>query len=120
EPNAFFGNGSYGASQKVDMLNVDKNDQAVVFLPSLADLGFEPSNAGIDRFVSALTGAVARRIGELVGLRLETAVGFAASPVPVMASDSVAQTPNPPGVFGFNDEVRNLAGLSDFAANTVF
>ncbi|HVU64146.1 MAG TPA: hypothetical protein VHC70_09225, partial [Phycisphaerales bacterium] len=120
EPNAFFGNGSYGASQKVDFMNVDKNDQAVVFLPSLADLGFEPTNAGIDRFVSALTGAVARRVGELVGLRLETAVGATASPVPVMASDSVAQTPASPGVFGFNDQVRNLAGLNDNAANTVF
>ncbi len=118
EPNAFFGNGSYGASQKVDFFNVDKNDQAVVFIPALADIGFEPTNAGVDRFVSALTGAVARRIGELVGLRLETAVGGAASPVPVMASDSVAQAANSP--VGFNDVTRNLAGLADNAADTVF
>lgn len=118
EPNAFFGNGSFGASQKVDFFNVDKNDQAVVFIPSLADIGFEPTTAGADRFVSALTGAVARRIGELVGLRLETAVAGAASPVPVMASDSVAQAANSP--VGFNNVVRNLAGLADNAADTVF
>src|SRR5439155_13051729 len=62
---------SYGASQKVDFFNVDRNDQAVVFISSLAELGFEPSNAGVDRFVSALTGAVARRIGELLGIRFE-------------------------------------------------
>jgi hypothetical protein len=120
EPNAFFGNQTYGASQHVDLLNADKNDQAVVFIPALADLGFEPDNAGVDQFVSSLTGAVARRIGELVGLRFETDVGSTASPVPVMAADSVTQTPSTPGVFGFNDQVRNLAGLTDNATNTVF
>ncbi len=117
EPNAFFGNASYGASQKADFFNVDKNDQAVVFVSSLADLGFEPSDAGVDRFVSALTGAVARRVGELVGVRLETAVNSAGVPVPVMASDSVAQVASS---YGFTNATRSLAGLSDNAANTVF
>ena len=118
EPNAFFGNRSFGASQKADFFNVDKNDQAVVFVSSLADLGFEPSNTGVDRFVTALTGAVARRIGELVGVRLETAVSSGAVPVPVMASDSVAQATS--GGYAFTAAPRNLAGLSDNAANTVF
>ncbi len=118
EPNAFFGNRSFGASQKADFFNVDKNDQAVVFVSSLADLGFEPSNTGVDRFVTALTGAVARRIGELVGVRLETAVSSGAVPVPVMASDSVAQATT--GGYAFTAAPRNLAGLSDNAANTVF
>jgi hypothetical protein len=118
EPNAFLGDGSFGASQKSDAFNVDKNDQAVVFIPALADIGFEPTNAGLDRFVSALTGAVARRIGELVGLRLETAVGAATTPIPVMASDSVAQAAD--GTVGFSDATRNLAGLADSATDTVF
>ncbi len=118
EPNAFFGNASFGASQKADFFNVDKNDQAVVFVSSLADLGFEPSDAGVDRFVNALTGAVARRIGELVGVRLETAVSSGAVPVPVMASDSVAQATT--GGYAFTTAPRTLAGLSDNAANTVF
>ena len=117
EPNAFFGNRSFGASQKADFFNVDKNDQAVVFVSSLADLGFEPSNTGVDRFVSALTAAVARRVGELVGVRLETATSSASLPVPVMASDSVAQVA---ASYGFTNTTRSLAGLTDNAANTVF
>jgi hypothetical protein len=118
EPNAFFGNGSYGASQNVDFFNVNKNDQAVVFVSSLADLGFEPSSTGIDRFVTALTGAVARRIGELVGVRMETALNTGASPIPVMASDSVTQGTS--GGYAFADTVRNLAGLTDNATDTIF
>lgn len=118
EPSAFFGNATFGASQKVDFFNVDKNDQAVVFASSLADLGFEPSVAGIDRFVTALTGAVARRVGELVGVRFETSVTSGAVPVPVMASDSVAQATT--GGYAFTTAPRTLAGLSDNAARTVF
>ena len=119
EPNAFFGNQQYGASQNVDMLNVNKNDQAVVFLSSLADLGFDPSQQGVDAFTQALTAAVARRIGELVGIRFETNETPSSSSIPVMAANSPTLTSaNLP--FRFTDSNRFLAGINDGVTGTTF
>lgn len=119
EPTAFFGDGVYGASQKVDLFNADKNDQAVVFISSLSELGFDPSLNGVNGFIGSLTAAVGRRIGELLGVHLETNVSSATLPVPITADNS-------PTVFAtnanyrFNDQLRPLAGLSDPAAIDVF
>lgn len=119
EPNAFFGNQQYGASQNVDMLNVNKNDQAVVFLSSLADLGFDPSQQGVDAFTQALTAAVARRIGELVGIRFETSETPSSGSIPVMAANSPTLTSaNLP--FRFTDSNRFLAGINDGVTGTTF
>jgi hypothetical protein len=113
EPSAFFNNGTYGASQRVDAFNASKTDQAVVFMPALAQIGFEPTQAGVDQFVQALSAAVARRIGEIVGLRLETSVNSASTPIPVMASNSVALAGTS---YGFVNQDRPLITLTDAGA----
>lgn len=117
EPNAFFGNGQYGASQHVDGLNANRNDQAVVFLSSLAELGFDASRQGVDLYVQALTAAVGRRIGELLGVRLETSATGGAT-IPIMAANSPTLAGQ--GTYAFANTTRNLAGTGDNADNTAF
>ncbi len=73
EPTFLFANETFGVSEHADAFNLDQNDEAIVFLPSLGLLGLTPARTDVDRFVTSLTGATARRIGELVGLR--TAIG---------------------------------------------
>lgn len=119
EPSSFFGNQQFGASEAVDMLNVNKNDQAVVFASSLAELGFDPSQQGVDAFVQALSAAMARRIGELVGVRFETSETPSSGSISVMAANS----PNLTGAnlpFRFTDSNRFLAGLNDGVTDTIF
>jgi len=89
EPSQFFNDGTFGASERVDAFNVNLQDQSVVFLSSFGVLGNDPSQLGVDNFVAQLTGAVARRIGEMIGLRVEANVGGAAVPTPAMAANSV-------------------------------
>lgn len=120
EPNAFFNNGEFGASEHVDVLNIDKNDEAVVFLSSLAVLGNDPSQAGVDNLVRGLTAAVGRRVGELIGLTITNPVASNASPVPIMASNSVIANPGPGGVYGFTNVNSTLSGLFDNAERTNF
>ncbi|MDX2132321.1 MAG: hypothetical protein SFY69_09740 [Planctomycetota bacterium] len=66
----FFNTQPYGFSEHSDPFNADVEDEGVVFVPSFALLGFTPGQVDMDRFVQSLTGAVARRVGELVGLRI--------------------------------------------------
>jgi hypothetical protein len=120
EPNAFFNNNTFGASQHIDAFNADATDQGVVYVTSLTTLGNDPSQAGVDRFITQFAGAVARRIGELVGLSFETDNASAVSPVPVIASNSIFTPPAGAGVYGFNSTVRNLAGRTDTANTQVF
>ncbi len=86
-PAAFFNNGEFGVSQKVDIFNTDRNDQAVVFLPDLNTLGFNPDNAGASAYLNSLTAAVTRRVGELVGLRTSASTG---NPAPGANADPMA------------------------------
>lgn len=83
-----FSNQPYGHSQHSDMLNTDLNDEAVVFLPSFATLGFTPSQADADLLVDSLTGAIGRRVGELLGLRV-TADDQISTTYDTMAANSV-------------------------------
>ena len=117
EPNAFFGNGQFGASQHVDGLNANRNDQAVVFLSSLAELGFDASRQGVDLYVQSLTAAVGRRIGELLGMRLETSAAGGGT-LPIMAANSPTLAGQ--GTYAFANTTRNLAGTGDGAENTAF
>ena len=120
EPNAFFNNGTFGVSQHRDFFNADKNDQAVVFMPSLGALGITATRAGTDTLVQALTASVARRIGELVGLSLETSAGASLTSFPVMAFDSPSRTPGSGGSYVFNSSDRALARAGDATTTTVW
>jgi hypothetical protein len=118
EPNAFFNNGQFGQSQHVDMLNVDRNDQAVVFLSSLSELGFDPSRSGIDAYVESLTAAVGRRIGELLGARIETSVTPASPSIPIMGANSPQLVTGLP--YRFTNALRPLARDTDNINDTKF
>jgi len=115
EPSQFFNNGTFGASERSDAFNVNLEDQAVVFLASFGVLGNDPSQLGVDTLVSQLTAAVGRRIGEMVGLRIETGAGFAV-PTPVMASDSVTGATT----VRFVNALRPLSGNADIITDTNF
>lgn len=120
DPLTFFNEFSFGFSQHVDALNADRNDEAVVFLPSLALLGYSPSDADIASFTQSLTAAVGRRIGELLGLRLEAPLVGASSPFSIMATDSVQDTPGSGGVYNFSTTSRLLSTTTDIIADTDF
>lgn len=116
EPSQFFNDGTFGASERVDSFNVNPEDQAVVFLSSFGVLGNDPSQFGVDALVSQLTAAVGRRIGELVGLRLESPIGTPTVPTPVMAADSVTNATT----VRFVNALRPLSGGSDVITDTNF
>ncbi len=116
EPSQFFNDGTFGASQRSDAFNVNLEDQAVVFLSSFGVLGNDPSQLGVDNFVSQLTDAVARRIGELIGLRMETTVTGAVVPTPLMAANSVENATT----VRFVNALRSLSGGSDVITDTNF
>lgn len=116
EPSQFFNNDTFGAAQRSDSFNINKTDEAVVFLSSLGVLGIEPSQAGVDNLITQLTAAVARRIGEMAGLRMEGNIAVPVAPTPVMASNSV----NFPSVFRFVDALRPLSGQFDSTYDTKF
>ncbi|MBL8764678.1 MAG: hypothetical protein JNM07_10460 [Phycisphaerae bacterium] len=124
EPPAFFDNQTFGASQRADAFNADRNDQAVVFIPALSVLQYNPGKVGIDQFVQSLTAASARRIGELLGLRLQevfvSPAGTTAPPVDVMASDSVPNIPTAGAVYRFSTTAREISSNTDLLGSTNF
>lgn len=120
EPNAFFNNSTFGASEHIDAFNADSQDEGVVFVTSLTTLGNDPSQAGVDRFVDQFAAAVSRRVGELMGLSFETSNASAVSPVPILASNSVNTPPAGGGVYAFSNTTRNLAGRTDVANSQIF
>jgi hypothetical protein len=120
EPNAFFNNGTFGAVEHVDAFNADKTDQGIVYVTSLTTQGNDPSTAGVDRFLDQLTAAVARRVGELVGLSFETSNASAASPVPILGTNSIDTPPAGAGVYAFTNTNRNLGGRTDGTNTQVF
>jgi hypothetical protein len=89
DPINFFTAQLYGASEHSDVLNADHNDEAVVFVPTLATLGLTPGEPGVEQFADSLTAAVGRRIGELLGLRMEAPIQVPGAVVQMQASNSV-------------------------------
>lgn len=98
EPPAFYNNGRFGEAQLVDPFNSNTRDQAVVFTPALNLQGFPPTQTGVDQFIGALTAASARRLGELLGVRMTTTMAIA----PPAVRDTMATD-----VIGFNDTTGN-------------
>lgn len=85
---------AFGNSAGVDIFNANATDQAVVFLKSLNQLGNEPTVAGIDNFTAQLAAAVARRAGELMGVRLTVQNSpLAGTVIDVLGNDSVLFIP---------------------------
>lgn len=78
--------GFFGVSQRRDILNADRNDQAVVFAPAITALGNTVDLPGIDSYIRSLTASVAQRMGELLGLTLANG-GSMANGIPAAAGD---------------------------------
>jgi hypothetical protein len=117
DPIAVFTQQNFGYTEHSDPYNSDRNDEGVVFLPSLGQLGFSSGQADIDDFVLSLTSAVGRRAGELMGLRIEANQSAAANPNSIMRANSVLA---PSVNAGFLNELRPLSGLGDSVINTNF
>lgn len=116
--NTFFSTQPFGASEHSDPLNADLQDEAVVFTPSFGLLGFNPSRADVDRFVQSLTGAVGRRAGELLGLRISA--NNTGTTFDFQASNSVIGQPGPGRSYAFPTGARDLSAPGDNTDDTDF
>jgi hypothetical protein len=123
-------NGRFGESQLIDPFNANTRDEAIIFANEFNALGSQPTRAGVDQFTLALSGAVGRRVGELLGLRLTSEGIPSAIKLPptgqivtsgdVMSTSSVLSAPvfnALGGVFDFFGGIApnlvNQAGLGD-------
>jgi hypothetical protein len=102
----------FGASQRSDPLNARLEDEAVVFVPSFTLLGYVPSAADVDNLVQSLTSSIARRSGEIMGLRIAdtNTQGTALDP---MGSDSVFVTPEQGQTYVLTNTLRDLSSSFD-------
>ncbi len=121
DPTTIISSGTFGYSQHSDPLNMDKNDEGVIFLPSFASLGYTPSQADVDAFVLSLTAAVGRRAGEAMGLRITDVAGPGDNPMDIMAGDSVENIPGAGNSFRFINGSRALSNRwNDAVVDTDF
>ncbi|MCC6677807.1 MAG: hypothetical protein IT436_11730 [Phycisphaerales bacterium] len=79
----------FGFAEHSDALNADVRDEAVVFIPSMALLGYTPAQSDIDLLASSTTAAIARRVGELMGARITSNNSPTSSIRDPLAADSV-------------------------------
>lgn len=114
----FFNTQPYGFSQRSDPFNTVPDDDAVVFLPSLAVKGIAPDVAGADAITTALVGSVARRVGELVGVR--TTADNAGNVFDPFAANSVNNQPGPGLSYSLLNTGRNLSDSFDSITRTNF
>jgi hypothetical protein len=124
-PTTFRSTQPYGFSQHADVFNADLNDDAVVFVPSFTAQGLVPSLAGLDQLTQALTGAVSRRVGELVGLRMTVDNTTPATTTTVtsydpMAANSPSLLPGTGQAYSLSNQRRRLSTDLDSIANTNF
>jgi hypothetical protein len=101
----------FGSSQRSDPLNARLEDEAVVFVPSFTLLGYVPSAADVENLVQSMTASIARRSGELMGLRLgDNNQGAAFDP---MASNSVLTTPETGQTYVLTNTLADLSSPFD-------
>jgi hypothetical protein len=110
----------YGYSQHSDALNADLEDEAVVFVPSFSLQGLSPSRADVDQFVQATTAAIARRAGELMGLRIAEAYEPTTTTFDPMAANSVDNRPGAGRAYTLPGFDRNLSNPFDSVNRTDF
>ncbi|MEX2219546.1 MAG: hypothetical protein WD749_12405 [Phycisphaerales bacterium] len=120
DPRTVLGTLNFGYSEHSDPYNADPNDEAVVFLPSMAILGYTPSQADVDTFIQSLTAAVGRRVGELTGLRITANSSPFDDPIDIMSANSVFNPPTAPAAYAWVDQARPLSNQFDTVVNTNF
>lgn len=120
DPLNFFNDFIFGYSQGSDPFNANRNDEAVVFVPTFATLGYTPSNNDAVNLATSITAAMARRIGELVGLRISSNAGPGGTIDP-MAANSVFNLPlGQTGAYRFSGTARALSTTVDTLFDTDF
>jgi hypothetical protein len=124
-PTTFRSTQPYGFSQHSDVFNANLSDDAVVFVPSFAAQGLVPSLAGLDQLTQSLTGAVSRRVGELVGLRMTANNAAPATTTTVtnydpMAANSPELLPGTGRSYSLSNLRRRLSTDLDSITNTNF
>lgn len=109
----------YGFSQGSDPLNANRNDEAVIFVPSLGLLGLTPSQADLDSLTQSMTSAVGRRVGELLGLRITGGDQAGTANPDIMGSGSVENRPAG-GSYVLSNVNKLLSGTLDEINRTDF
>jgi hypothetical protein len=116
----FLNTNPFGFSERSDPFNTDRTDEGVVFVPAMALQGFTPSQSDADQFAQALTGAIARRAGELMGLRISANNGVGVTAVDPFAADSVINRPGNGLAYSIPQTPRNLSDSFDTIPRTDF
>ena len=109
----------FGYSQRSDPFNADKNDEAVVFVPQLTALGYNPSDAQVRNLTDALAAAVSRRVGELLGLRT-TFTQFPGTAIDVFSANSPSNLPTGGGDYIIPAFARPLSSRFDALDDTQY
>lgn len=115
----------YGVSERSDPMNIDIEDDAVVFVPSFAIQGIPPSLAGLDDLTQSMTAAISRRVGELMGLRLtqDNPTGANLTTTTIFdpfAANSVDSRPGSGRSYTITNALRNLSNAVDSVSGTNF
>ncbi|MFN0133516.1 MAG: beta strand repeat-containing protein [Phycisphaerales bacterium] len=123
DPKTVFNAGNLGYSQRSDPFNTDKNDEAVVFAPSLSTLTYVPSIPDADRLALSIAAAIGRRAGELMGLRITSTSSIFDNPIDIMSSNSVNNVPSTTGgqVYAYPNvsQFSSARALNDASARIV-
>lgn len=107
-------------AQHADALNMDTQDEGVVFVPSFSQLGLTPSAHDVDELIGSLTAAIGQNAGELLGLR-KTAPNGVASPIrDIMAADAMVNRPDSGEGYSLPTLDRTLSTPLDQAEDTNF
>lgn len=108
----------FGFAQHSDPLNIDQNDEAVVFVPSHAQLGFTPSTQDVDNLITSITANMTRHLNELMGLRVTS--NFGPGGTDVQAANAPRLPPPNASFFQIPTLDRALSNSFDSVENTIF
>ena len=118
--NNFISGNPFGYSEGSDPFNANLEDEAVVFVQPFALSGYTPSQTDADRFAQGLEGAVARRVGELLGLRITSNNAPGNAIFDPFASDAVSNVPGAGRAYSLLNGSRQLSDNVDSVPRTNF
>ena len=107
-------------SQHADAGNADRNDEAILFIPSFTSLGYTPSDDDVEGLAQSLAAAATRRVGELMGLRLTENYDPTEDLFDIMAANSVVSVPGDTGEYELPFLTRRLSSDEDSAVGSDF
>lgn len=120
EATSTFSTQPYGVSEHADAGNADRNDEAILFIPSFTSLGYTPSDDDVEGLAQSLAAAATRRVGELMGLRLTENYDPTEDLFDIMAANSVVSVPGDSGEYELPFLTRRLSSDEDSAVGSDF